>query len=202
MRWVLDIGYSYRHGHLGGGPSGGGSPGGGPSGGGAPSGGGSPGGGPPGGPSSDQAPSGGGPPGGPPANPPSGGGGRGGRYSSGVSLPSPFLSSVFNAAGALAISLASIIPSPLVSSTLTTGGSGGRLSCELEAGPLVRLAQGPMYSSTVRRPSPFLSRVFNAAVALAISLASIIPSPLVSRALMISGTGGWRCQGPGGGGPA
>ena len=62
------------------------------------------------------SPSGGGPPGRPRA--PSG---RGGRNSSGVNLPSPFLSNFFKAALALAISFSSMIPSPFASSACMIG---------------------------------------------------------------------------------
>jgi hypothetical protein len=69
-----------------------------------------------------------GPPGPPcprgPPRPPRGG--RGGRYSSGVSCPSPFLSRVLSAAEALAISSALRTPSWFVSSARISGIGGGR----------------------------------------------------------------------------
>lgn len=54
------------------------------------------------------------------------GGGSGGRNSFGVSFASPFLSSFFKEAGALAISSSSMIPSPFASSTRINGEGGGR----------------------------------------------------------------------------
>ena len=53
-----------------------------------------------------------------------GGGGRCGRYSSGVNCPSPFLSSLSRDLGALAISSAVRTPSPFVSSAAKMGGMG------------------------------------------------------------------------------
>ena len=61
--------------------------------------------------------------------------------------------------------------------------------------------RGGRYSSRVNWPSPFLSRVFKAAGALAISAASIIPSPFVSRVLIRIESGCGRCL-PGGGASA
>ena len=78
-----------------------------------------------------------GPPGaGGPPGPRSPGRGSGGRNSSGVSFPSPFLSSFFKEAGALAISSSSMIPSPFASSTRINGEGGGRW-------PMRRGAPGP-----------------------------------------------------------
>src|SRR5581483_2421090 len=112
-------------------------------------------------------------PGDPPLRAKAGRPGCGPMISSIVNCPSPFLSSVFNAAEALAISSASIIPSPLASSALTMSGVGGRSD---QGGTLVEQGRVGRYSSAVSWPSPFLSNVFKAAGALAISLPSIIPS--------------------------
>ena len=68
-----------------------------------------------------------------PPGPPGPGPRRWGRYSSGVSLPSPFLSSFFSAAEALAISSASMVPSPFASSAAMMGEGGGR--CPAPPGP-------------------------------------------------------------------
>ena len=65
-------------------------------------------------------------------------GGRGGRYSSGVSCPSPFLSRVLSATEALAISSALMTPSWFVSSARISGIGGGR-----RRGPGPRPPGGP-----------------------------------------------------------
>jgi hypothetical protein len=69
--------------------------------------------------------------------------------SSGVRLVAPGLRSVFKAAGALAISLASITPSWLVSSARKTGGNGRR-----PCGPPWRPGGGPPLASGAPGPGP------------------------------------------------
>ena len=71
-----------------------------------------------------------GPPG--PRSPP---GGKAGRNSSGVSLPSPFLSSVFRATAALAISCSSSVPSLFASSAAMSGWTGMRRPMRGRPGP-------------------------------------------------------------------
>ena len=136
-----------------------------------------------------------------PPGPPARGGGP--SRSSGWSTVLPFLSRVFRAAGALAISLASITPSWLASRATKTGANGRRPPgppcrpmsgapnppCASGPGPPLPRPPGPPPRGGGPRRSPgystvlpSLSKVLRAAGALAISPASITPSWLASRA--------------------
>ena len=139
--------------------------------------------------------------------------------SSAEMTPSPFVSSALNIGGSGRRPLPWPRPGPGPPSGGPGGWSGwsacspggppggrpcrGPPGCALSGpcpgppcGPRMRRGGGPISSSIVSWPSPFLSSVFNTAGALAISSAEMTPSWFESSAAMTSGIGG-RCPRPG-----